>query len=194
MKGFATLFQNYREDNSKRFLGDIDFLVKEKDLAKREAKLANENYVNKAPAEVVNKEREKAAELKSEIARLKEQLKSQKEESNLELAEEHMLRSMAEQKLAELQNKQQIKKRDTNPFSLTTIPTIAPVERPVESRNVYPLQNKPKQTVRQKPAARPPIVGLVASVTSQSKTWARLQLTSTISKRRSTLIIQTAHL
>ena len=47
---------------------------KRKDSEKREAKLANENYVNKAPADVVNKERDKVAELRSEIARLEEQL------------------------------------------------------------------------------------------------------------------------
>lgn len=103
------------------------------------------------------------------IAALKEQLKYQKEEFNLELAEEHMLRSMAEQKLADLQHKQQTQKKDTNPFALTSIPTITPVERPVESRSVHSSQATPKQPVRQKPVAAKSIKTATRRTTSQHK-------------------------
>jgi len=47
---------------------------KMQDKQKRDAKLANENYVNKAPAAVVQKERDKVSELESEIERLQEQV------------------------------------------------------------------------------------------------------------------------
>src|SRR5690606_7974954 len=44
------------------------------DLAKTQRKLANQNFVRNAPAEVVNTERERAAELERTVANLESQL------------------------------------------------------------------------------------------------------------------------
>ena len=44
------------------------------ELTRSESKLANENYVSKAPAEVVNKEREKVAEMRLSLERFEQQL------------------------------------------------------------------------------------------------------------------------
>ena len=52
---------------------DKDIAKTEKELESRHKKLANPNYVEKAPAEVVNKERERVSELESALARLKEE-------------------------------------------------------------------------------------------------------------------------
>ncbi|MGD8742345.1 MAG: valine--tRNA ligase [Granulosicoccaceae bacterium] len=52
---------------------DRDIAKTEKELASRNKKLANPNYVEKAPAEVVNKERERVSELESALTRLREE-------------------------------------------------------------------------------------------------------------------------
>jgi valyl-tRNA synthetase len=46
----------------------------EQDLARVEGKLANESFVSRAPADVVDKERKRAADNADQIARLKAQL------------------------------------------------------------------------------------------------------------------------
>jgi valyl-tRNA synthetase len=46
----------------------------EQDLSRVEAKLANESFVARAPAEVVDKERRRAADNADAIARLRQQL------------------------------------------------------------------------------------------------------------------------
>ena len=46
----------------------------EQDLARVEGKLANDSFVSRAPAEVVDKERKRAADNADQIARLRSQL------------------------------------------------------------------------------------------------------------------------
>jgi valyl-tRNA synthetase len=52
---------------------DKDIAKTEKELESRNKKLANPNYVEKAPAEVVNKERDRVSELESALARLRDE-------------------------------------------------------------------------------------------------------------------------
>jgi valyl-tRNA synthetase len=48
----------------------------EKDVARLEGKLANPNFVDKAPEAVVNKEKEKLVQAQSALKKLKQQLAS----------------------------------------------------------------------------------------------------------------------
>ncbi|WP_126454012.1 valine--tRNA ligase [Sulfuriflexus mobilis] len=54
---------------------DKELLKTEKELAMRQKKLSNQGYVDKAPEAVVNKERERVAELESALQRLQEEKK-----------------------------------------------------------------------------------------------------------------------
>jgi valyl-tRNA synthetase len=54
---------------------DKELAKTEKELEMRQKKLSNQSYVDKAPEAVVNKERERAAELESALQRLQEEKK-----------------------------------------------------------------------------------------------------------------------
>jgi diguanylate cyclase (GGDEF)-like protein len=71
------------------------------------------------------------------IRNFKQQLITQKNKFELALNEEQKMRSMAEQKLNEIEDKPLDTKKE-NPFSLTSIPNIAPIEEPQEARPVKP--------------------------------------------------------
>jgi len=60
------------EAEHKRLSKEVERLRGE--LARAEAKLANENYVSRAPADVVAKERTRSEETAAAIKRLEEQL------------------------------------------------------------------------------------------------------------------------
>jgi valyl-tRNA synthetase len=52
---------------------DKEIAKREQEVERTEAKLANSSFVDKAPAEVVEKERAKIADAKSAVASLREQ-------------------------------------------------------------------------------------------------------------------------
>jgi valyl-tRNA synthetase len=61
-----------KEEEENRLTREIDKIGKEAERI--EAKLANPNFVERAPEEVVGKEREKLAEMQSALSNLQEQL------------------------------------------------------------------------------------------------------------------------
>lgn len=70
----------------------------------------------------------------SKVSKFKEQLFKQKEKYEIALADAHMMRSIAEEKLADYEKKLLDAKKKRNPFALTETPTIAPVEKTTGSR------------------------------------------------------------
>ena len=60
-----------KEAELARLSKEMDRLAK--DLERSEGKLANPNYVNKAPAEVVDKERARVADVRNALSHLTEQ-------------------------------------------------------------------------------------------------------------------------
>ncbi len=67
----------------------------------------------------------------AELSNLQQELIQQQENFEIELADEHMMRSIAEKKLADLEDKIDGIKKVTNPFVLTATPTIVPIDKKI---------------------------------------------------------------
>lgn len=91
-----------------------------------------QTQLNKANEQIDKSTRAyKASE--TELSNLKEQLKKQKKDFEIELADAHMMHSTAENKLADLEKQLLDGKKETNPFNLTATPTITPIEKRSEN-------------------------------------------------------------
>ena len=66
----ATIFFEKMETEADKLAKDASIKVLTESIARREKLLANENYVNKAPANIVELDRQKLAEEKQKLAEL----------------------------------------------------------------------------------------------------------------------------
>ncbi len=105
---------------------DDDHSIVEEHLLRESENLQNE--LNKAKEQIEESVRAQR-ESDAEIADLKQKLISQKEAFEVELADEHMMRAMAENKLAELEEQFSTDKEKRNPFKLTSTPEITLIEK-----------------------------------------------------------------
>jgi hypothetical protein len=127
---------------------DIDNSIVEQHLLQENDQLQNQLNAANQRAEETH-----SALRKSEliISNLKQQLKAHKDESDLALAESNMKRSIAEQRIAELESRIANFKNAKNQLSLTPVPAITPVKKLPPSTFPKAHPQTPAQTVNSQP-------------------------------------------
>ncbi len=128
---------------------DIDNSIVEQHLLQENDQLQQElNSANQRIEEI------HSAFRKSEliISNLKQQLKLHKDESDLALAESNMKRSIAEQRIAELESRIANFKQDKSQLSLTSAPLITPLVKNPQSATSKVYNQAPAQPIHPQPA------------------------------------------